>query len=341
MLFERKDFRARVVDRSERTRQHGASRAVLGDRFAEFCKVRCAVEELVLRDHVLLARNLGFVQSFDRVHFDRTKIAEHVRRGDARKRGDVTSRTIYARGVPINRRVMVWRRRVTIGATHGDSEIRRAHIRTASCDAMIFCNVAIGTYESRAADRFRCHVHIERSRGWIRVNLFEIAAFVVVAAARVRVTREAGRFGWFVNVGDRINQRHGHFFRRRRKFECAILVHDFAFVRVRLANQTINVVELGLRRINTGFRAHADMTGRTTAVHDFAVEVRELSDPVDVGVRAKVIDASQFAGAIQVRHRGCVALPLIVERAVNLARLVGVTLIARFTAFVRRKATGV
>ena len=108
-----------------------------------------------------------------------------------------------------------------------------------------------------------------------------------------------------------------------------------------MADQTVDVLKLRFAGFGSRLGAHADVAGGAAAVHGHTVEVDNLADEVDIGVAAEVVDAAQLAAAIHVGHIGRGTKPLVVDRTVDLARLICMALDAGGAAFIGVKAAGV
>ena len=77
----------------------------------------------------------------------------------------------------------------------------------------------------------------------------------------------------------------------------------------------------------------------TAAVDGNTIDIDQLADPVDVGVDAEIVDASEFSGGDiwKVHDISRISLPLIVNRGMNFICLLLVASQAGSSPFERRE----
>ena len=337
VTLEAEEFGLAVVHPAVRRRHDYAAVGPIGNGRAELVERGRAVEPLVVRDDVRLPFHSRLIQPFALQHLDRAEVAEHVCRRDLRERRDVADATFDLGRVLVDVIVSVRLLSMAVRALNGLVQVRGAHVRAPARNVMVLRDVAALAGEACAAIGLRRHVDVECT-GRVAVRWLDVPALVVRSAARADVARQAVRLRGLLDVCDTLQEWDRHSLRRWNQLERAAVVDHLALVRLRMAHQAVDVLELRLRLVLAWPYAHARMARCTPSIRGLPVQVCEDAQPVYIGVAAEVVDRAEFPAGSQSRCIRRRAVPLVVLAAVHVLRLLKVTLEARLAALVGSEA---
>ena len=203
----------------------------------------------------------------------------------------MADRTIDPGGMLINVPFIMGFGTVAAGATDLLGAFTGSQVRAATGKSVIGNRVAVGAFQSGAAFALGRQMNIKLFGG-IGVKRFNVAAFKIVATARIGMTVQTGLIGGFLDVDSSLQYADIHFSRIRNKAELFIDFFDRSHVTVGMACQTINIFELSAGCIASGLGAEAHMAFSTSAVFGLSVNIGQFADPVDVRINAEIIDAA-------------------------------------------------